>query len=129
MARGGLTRRLEGREGSFRMGLARGEGDHEMDEWHEKGIGRARAQRSGARYRNRCARNGVGGDGARGLTRSREGRKGFLGGWRIGWDHEMDEWHGKGRLGRTRTQRSGTRTQRSGTRFDGARRSARELRE
>ncbi len=30
--------------------------DHETDEWREKGIGRARAQRSGARYRNRFAR-------------------------------------------------------------------------
>ena len=49
--------------------MARGGWDHELDEWHEKGIGRARAQRSGARYRNRCARCGVGG-GGRGLRAS-----------------------------------------------------------
>ena len=34
-------------------------GAHEMAEWHEKGIGRARAQRSGARNRNRRARRGA----------------------------------------------------------------------
>ena len=34
-------------------------GAHEMAEWHEMGLGRARAQRSGARNRNRCARCGA----------------------------------------------------------------------
>jgi hypothetical protein len=34
--------------------------------------------------------------GARGLTRSREGREGFLGvGWRAGVDHEIHELHEK----------------------------------
>jgi hypothetical protein len=36
----------------------------------EMGIGRARAQRSGARYRNRCALCGVGGVCARGWPRN-----------------------------------------------------------
>ena len=67
-----------------------------MDEWHEKGIGRARAQRSGARYRNRCARDGVGRDGARGVHHEAHGdHGGFLGGgWRAGGDLTETRRHG-----------------------------------
>jgi hypothetical protein len=59
-------------------------GEHEMAEWHGKGIGRARAQRSGARNRNRCARCGALGIARGCLTRSCEGREGFVGEWRAG---------------------------------------------
>jgi hypothetical protein len=45
----------------------------------ERESGRARAQRSGARYRNRCARCGMVGMARGGLPRRLEGREGF---WR-----------------------------------------------
>jgi hypothetical protein len=77
--------------------MARGGWDHELDEWHEKGIGRARAQRSGARYRNRCARR-VGPGMARvgDLTETRR-HGGFGGGMARGGGPRNDaDNHGKG---------------------------------
>jgi hypothetical protein len=48
MARGGLTRSREGREGWFRNGARRL--DHERHESHERGVGRTRTQSSGTRF-------------------------------------------------------------------------------
>jgi hypothetical protein len=70
MARGGLTRSREGHEGLWGGWRARGWPRNDTDD-HGMGIGRARAQRSGARYRNRCARYGAVG-----------------GSWRAGVKHE-----------------------------------------
>ena len=84
MARGGLTRSREGHEGLWGGWRARGWPRNDTDD-HGMGIGRARAQRSGARYRNRCARCGTVGMARGGLTRRLEGREGCLGGgWRAG---------------------------------------------
>jgi hypothetical protein len=75
-ARGGFTTKTRSSRRLVGMGLARGLRWPRNDtEDHGKGIGRARAQRSGARYRNRCARWGDVVGARRGFSQRRKARK------------------------------------------------------